>query len=230
MPATATVLLWDIDGTLLASGGAGRRAMTAAFGELWGRNDACDSFALGGMTDRLIVRTALQAIGVTATVVRMDQVLERYLELLPGSIARATDYHVHRGVVAALDDAARLPRCVIGLGTGNVRQGAQAKLAPVGLHDRFAFGGFGCDAEDRTELLAVGARRGAALLGRAVEDCRIVVIGDTPRDVTAGHAIGAEVLAVATGLVSLDKLQACGPKWAFADLELAGPLGALLGG
>src|SRR5262249_35798153 len=92
-----------------------------------------------------------------------------------------------------------------------VREGAKIKLGRARLFERFAFGGFGCDAEDRAELLAVGAARGAARKGARMEECRLVVIGDTPRDIAAAKAIGAESIAVATGPFSPTELAECAP-------------------
>ena len=104
---------------------------------------------------------------------------------------------------------------VVGLGTGNVESGARLKLAPSVLADRFDFGGFGCDAEDRAELLAIGSERGARALGVSRAECRVVIVGDTPLDVAAAQRIGAECLAVATGGHDVDELSHAG-----ADLAL----------
>jgi hypothetical protein len=103
-------------------------------------------------------------------------------------------------MVRAMDLADARPDMALGLGTGNIRKGAEIKLGCVGIFHRFSFGGFGDDSIDRPTLLMAGARRGADKLGLPIEDCRIVVIGDTPRDVSAAKAIGAESIAVATGM------------------------------
>jgi phosphoglycolate phosphatase-like HAD superfamily hydrolase len=222
-----TVLLFDIDGTIVTTGGAGRAAVDRAFERLAGRPDACAGFGFGGMTDRAIVRAGLEAIGEEPTPGRIDEVIAIYLACLGEEVLRATEYRVHRGILRALDAAAGRAGFAVGLGTGNVREGARIKLDRVGLFDRFAFGGFGCDAEDRPALLAAGARRGAATLGASVEACRVVVIGDTPRDVAAGHAIGAEVVAVATGAFGRDELARSGPAFVFDDLDEDGAHDAL---
>ncbi len=221
------VYLFDIDGTLLSSGGAGRRAMERAFGVCCDRADACTGFSMAGMTDRGIVRLGLRAIGTADTPDEIDRILATYLDLLVGEIASATDYRLHEGVREALDCAAATPRSVVGLGTGNVRAGAAIKLGRAGIYERFSFGGFGCDDEDRAALLAVGAERGASLLGLPRSECRVVVIGDTPRDIASAHAIGAEAIAVATGGYSLTELSACQPRHAFASLADPGALAAL---
>jgi phosphoglycolate phosphatase-like HAD superfamily hydrolase len=227
---TPTVLLFDIDGTLITTGGAGRRAITKAFEVLHGRADACDHFSFGGMTDRAIVRLGLEAIGVGASTEAIDEVIDRYVELLELEVWKvdARAYRVHDGMLAAID-AGHARGCAVGLGTGNVQAGARAKLRRVALHERFDFGGFGDDHELRPELIRRGAERGAARLGVPLSDARVVVIGDTPKDVHAAQAIGAECVAVATGEFPLEVLRQAGATWAFDDLTAPGALEAVLG-
>src|SRR5262249_15158691 len=136
---------------------------------------------------------------------------------------------VHAGILAALS-AAEGTGAAVGLGTGNLREGARLKLSRVGLLGRFAFGGFGSDHESRPELLRIGAERGAAALEAPVGECGVVVIGDTPKDVSAALAIGAECLAVATGSFDAAALAAAGATWTFRDLAEEGALDALLDG
>lgn len=228
MPSRPTIFLYDIDGTLLSSGGAGRRAMEKAFGVVCGRADACAGFSMAGMTDRAIVRSGLRAIDASDSAADIDDLLETYIGLLRLEIAAATDYRLHPGVHEAVDRSHAYPRSAVGLGTGNLRQGAAIKLGRAGIFERFDFGGFGCDHEDRAALLAIGADRGAARLGLPRTECRVVVIGDTPRDITSAHAIGAEAFAVATGTFALDALLALQPRYAFASLTAPGALEALL--
>lgn len=223
-----TVLLFDIDGTLVTTGGAGRRAMERAFERITGRRDAT-RFPFAGMTDRAIVRLGLRQVGHEDGDASVDRLLTVYISLLGAEVEAASDYDVYPGIVRALDAAERTADTAVGLGTGNVREGARIKLSRGKLHQRFAFGGFGCDHEERAELLRAGAERGAARLGRPRSECRVVVIGDTIRDVDAGLAIGAEVLAVGTGGEELDVLRARGAWLAVRDLDEPGALDALLG-
>lgn len=225
-----TVLLFDVDGTLVSTGGAGRAAIERAFERYAGRPDACAGFSFGGMTDRAILRAGLVAIGMEATDARIDAIVPLYLEGLAGEVARARGYRVHAGIEAALDAAHARAGVAVGLGTGNVREGARIKLERVDLFHRFAFGGFGCDHEDRGALLAAGARRGAAELGAPVDACRVVVVGDTPRDVAAARAIGAEVVAVATGAATRAELERCAPTFLFDDLAAEGAIEAVIEG
>jgi phosphoglycolate phosphatase-like HAD superfamily hydrolase len=223
-----TILLFDIDGTLITSGGCGRRAMERAFESLYGNREVCN-FRFDGMTDLQIVRRALTALGVQPTREAMEASIRVYLELLALEIERTTDdnYRLHEGITEALR-AARARGHGIGLGTGNVHEGARIKLARVGVFEEFAFGGFGSDAEDRTELLRHGAVRGAEHLGMPLASCRVVVIGDTPKDVAAARGIGAECIGVATGTFSLSELVESGATHAFTSLSAPGALDALL--
>ena len=228
-----TVLLFDIDGTLLTMAGVGRRALERAFAVHHRSGTSLDGIQFDGMTDRAIVRAALATMGEptdgTAAVTTMDAILGSYVALLTEEVAQTVGLGLHRGILAVLDAAAGWPGVALGLGTGNIRDGARVKLEHVGIFDRFGFGGFGCDHEERPELLRIGATRGAACLGVPLAACRVVVIGDTPRDVTAAHAIGAEAIGVATGRFGVADLEAAGAMVAFADLAEPGALVALRG-
>lgn len=226
-----TVLLFDIDGTLITTGGAGRRSMDRAFERVTGHPGAIANIPLDGMTDRLIGRAGLTAVGHEVTEAAIDAVLAAYLEVLAEEVAKvpAERYRVHRGMREAVRSATQQGHAV-GLGTGNLRAGAKIKLDRVELHASFGFGGFGCDAEARAELIRIGAERGAASLGVDVSECRVVVIGDTPRDVAAATAIGAETIGVGTGRFSPDELRESGARFAFNDLAEPGAIEALLDG
>jgi phosphoglycolate phosphatase-like HAD superfamily hydrolase len=225
-----TVFLFDIDGTLVTTGGAGRRAMQRGFASIYGHPEAL-AFRLDGLTDRLIVRMALTTIGVEASPDAIDAVLKAYVEVLEEEVKKvpAERYLVHTGMREAVQ-ATRASGAAVGLGTGNVLDGARLKLERVGLFEHFRFGGYGSDAEDRTEVIRIGAERGARELGRSQADCRVVVIGDTPKDVAAARAIGAECIGVATGSYTVEALLESGAHSAFADLAEAGALAALLEG
>lgn len=227
MPAP-TVLLFDVDGTLVSTGGAGRRAMARAFEEVCGCSEALEGISLGGMTDRLILRTALRKLGRALDEALFDAIVAAYLRHLEQEVPRSPRYrvmpHVHE-VLAGVDR----PHVAIGLGTGNVRRGAEIKLRRAALADRFRFGGFGEDAEDRAELLRTGVRRGAEALGVSPDGCRAVVIGDTPRDIQAAAAIDAACVAVATGGHDVASLRAAGPALVVESLADPRVLPALLG-
>ena len=224
-----TILLFDIDGTLVTTGGAGRRAIDQAFELLHGRADACSQFTFDGMTDRGIVRLGLQAINAPVNDAAIDALLSRYVACLTEAVQAVPDerYIVHQGMREAVETGLAAGMAV-GLGTGNVREGARVKLARVKLFEKFLFGGFGDDHELRPELIRRGAERGAALLGVELKAARVVVIGDTPKDVAAAQAIGAESIGVATGGFSVEQLRASGATCAFQSLADAGAIEALL--
>ncbi|MGC4088702.1 MAG: haloacid dehalogenase-like hydrolase [Polyangiaceae bacterium] len=214
-----TVLLFDIDGTLVTTGGAGRRAMQRGFASLHGHPEAL-AFPLDGMTDRLIVRRGLTNVGAEPTKEAIDAVLAAYVDVLQQEIEQVPleRYRVHAGMREAVLGGRERGHAV-GLGTGNVLDGARLKLAHVGLFEHFGFGGYGSDAEERAEVIRIGADRGAAALGKPRSECRVVIIGDTPKDVAAAQAIDAECIGVATGSYSVEALLACGATAAFADLH-----------
>ncbi|MFN7135124.1 MAG: HAD family hydrolase [Myxococcales bacterium] len=226
-----TVLLFDIDGTLVTTGGVGRRAIERAFERVFGRPDACALISFDGMTDHAIFRAALTAIGQPADMDAIQRMIAVYLEELAAEVQRCDmrRYIVHDGMVEVLDEAARHAHLAIGLGTGNVREGARVKLDRVDLYRRFSFGGFGCDHEARPELIRRGAERGAEKLGVPLRECRVVVIGDTPKDVSAAQAIGAECVGVGTGAYRPEALLACGATRAFESLRAPGALEFVLG-
>ena len=212
------VLLFDLDGTLVLTGGAGRRAMEQALDTFCGATEVLSTFSFGGMTDQLIVRTALRAVGFSDDPDTVQRVIDLYLERLPDEVARSPRYRVLPGVRPLVESLSGEPGVALGLGTGNVRIGAITKLARGGLDGFFSFGGFGCDHEDRTELLRAGVSRGAAVLGVPLEECRVVVIGDTPRDVAAAQALRARCVGVGTGGHTPEELVECGADIAFPDL------------
>ena len=224
-----SIFLYDIDGTILNGGGVGRRAMEAAFAEVVGNVEALRQVRFSGMTDRGIVRAGLHhaKLASSASVEDViDAVLEAYIERLPVEIEAGPTYRILEGLEAALELTESLADAAVGLGTGNIEPGARAKLEPLGINPRFSFGGFGSDAEDRAELLGVGAERGADRLG---VPRGVVVIGDTPRDVDAAARIGAGCLAVATGTYRLDELQAAQPTLAVGRLDVPEALAFLRG-
>jgi phosphoglycolate phosphatase-like HAD superfamily hydrolase len=228
-----TVLLFDIDGTLVTTAGVGRRALERALEARYGTTTVLRDVGFDGMTDRGIVRRALAALGEPAdgpaVEAVMDAILADYVPLLEEEIAQTRDFRLHRGARDVVETLATRAGVAVGLGTGNIRPGAHAKLRPLGVLHHFGFGGFGCDHEERAEIIRIGAGRGAAALGHPVSECRVVVIGDTPRDVAAARAIGADAIGVATARFTRETLLASGAASAFDDLAHPGLLAVLLG-
>lgn len=222
------IFLFDIDGTLILTGGAGRRAFERAFTQLTGSSEALLGFSFGGMTDRAIARAGLSAAGLPFEAATVDALFAAYLAALSDELEVNERYTIMPAVREVVSSLRAEPDVAVGLGTGNLRQGAEAKLQRGELWSLFDFGGFGCDHEDRTELVRLGAVRGAAKLGRPLADCRLVVIGDTVRDVVAAHGASGECIAVGTGGVELETLQQAGADAVFADLAQPSVLARLL--
>jgi phosphoglycolate phosphatase len=225
-----SVLLLDVDGTLVHAAGAGRRAITRALEEHAGpANGALAALVLDGMTDRLIVREAFRLLGRTLDDAACDAVLATYVGHLERELAASPPAPAGPGFavlpgVEALMERLAARGAPYGLCTGNVVEGARHKLARGGL-DRFfewgpdAIGGFAHDGEARDRVVAAAVRRASARLGRALAPQECLVVGDTPRDVEAAHAVGCPVLAVATGRYPVDALAAAGAERAVPTLE-----------
>ena len=214
----ATVALFDIDGTLVLTSGAGMRALERAAVEICGVAGATRGIEADGKTDHLLAAEIAAALPPGAV---DDGFAERlfaaYVVHLVDEVARS-QYRVLPGVEVAI---AAAEACVpaVGLATGNIAHAARIKLEPGDLWRRFPFGGFGCDAAERPALVGRAVERAEGRLGRTVPRDEVVVIGDTPRDVHAAHAIGARAVGVATGRYDVDALRATGADWVVETLE-----------
>lgn len=224
-----TVLLFDIDGTLVSAGGAGRKAIERAFADHLGTSDVFKDVVFAGMTDPLIVRTGLGIVGRAVEPALVEAILTSYVPYLAEELQRATLYKLYPGVPELLAAVQGRPGVAVGLGTGNVEEGARLKLARGGIDHHFGFGGYGSDHEERSEIIRVAAERGAASLGEQRDDCRVVVIGDSLRDVDAALAIGAECVAVATSSTPPGELARAGATRVVPDLTAPDVLPALIG-
>jgi phosphoglycolate phosphatase len=208
-------LLFDIDGTLVRAGGAGRRAFTRAVEDLVGPvAGAVAAMRFDGMTDRMIVREALALSACDYDPALAESILARYLELLPGELDSPA-FRVLPGAAETLEELRRRG-AALGLCTGNLARGARLKLRHAGLDGYFDWSpaglhGFAEDGEARERLVATAVARVAAALGRAVPPAQVLVIGDTPRDVLAAREVGCAVLGVATGNFDAAALRACHP-------------------
>ncbi len=228
-----SVYLFDVDGTLVSAGGAGRRAFERAMVARYGTFDSgLRELRLDGMTDRLIVREALAIVGHPFDDALCDALLDRYLEHLAAEID-GPGYAVLPGVVEALE-ALAARKALVGLCTGNVEAGARIKLSRGGLARYFDWGtgavsGFAADGEARERLVLAALERASARLGREVEPSEALVVGDTPRDVDAARHAGCPVLAVATGRYGVAELHASGADHVVPTLEHPDAVRVLLG-
>jgi phosphoglycolate phosphatase-like HAD superfamily hydrolase len=218
MPSSPDLLLlWDIDGTLLASGGAGMRALRTALATHFGIDGSLDDIDFAGRTDPWIMRRIFAKFLLPDTEETMAAFAKAYFTALPAELTRSTS-RVLPGVAERLAEASRDPRVAQGLLTGNRRRGAEIKLAHHGLWETFAFGAFADDHELRNELGPVALRRACDHHGVTFAPERTWVIGDTPHDIACGRAIGARTLAVATGHADSEALRAHGPDVLLSDL------------
>jgi phosphoglycolate phosphatase len=230
------LVLFDIDGTLLWTDGAGRRAIHQALLDEMGTAGPIQGFRFDGKTDPQIVRELLAAAAHpdAESEARVAAVCRRYVELLHAELTKPTQSTTVmagvRELLAALEPVEREGAALVGLLTGNLERGAALKLRSAGLDPaRFAVGAYGSDSHRRADLPAVAARRAAERTGRTFTGEAIVILGDTPDDVACGRPIGARSVAVATGFYDVAALRAAGAAHVFPDLsDTAAVLTALL--
>lgn len=211
------LLLWDIDGTLISSGGAGMRALEAALSGIFGLEGSLADLEFAGRTDTWIMRAVFKKFGLAATPENFARFFEGYIAALPGELDNP-HARVLPGVREILRAAADHGAIAQGLLTGNMRRGARAKLAHHGLWEHFDFGAFGDDSEFRNDLGAHALRRALERHGIHFPCDNVWVIGDTPHDIACGKIIGARTLAVATGSSTLAQLREHTPTAALENL------------
>lgn len=220
---TIRAVLFDIDGTLLITGGAGGIAWQRAFEQLHGVEADIAEHTDAGMTDPEIATIIFrEVIGREGTPAERSKAIGSYLEHLPEAVAKSAGYRVMPGIEELL------PRLIeggvlLGLVTGNIEAAAHIKLARSQLNRFFSFGGYGSDSADRTEVTKAALGRGVLVSGGALSNGACIAVGDTPRDVTAGHGAGIKVVGVATGSYSVDQLGGAGADWALATVEQGFP-------
>lgn len=219
------LILFDIDGTLLWTAGAGRRAIHQALLDEMGTAGPIDGYRFDGKTDPQIVRELMTLAGhpEASSDDRVTAVCRRYVELLTVELEKPTQTtKVYTGIkelLAALEPYEAEGRALVGLLTGNVERGAALKLQSAGLDfARFAVGAFGSDSHYRPDLPAVAARRAEQRSGRRFTGADLVVIGDTPDDVACCKPLSARSIGVATGFYDIAALRAAGATHVFADL------------
>lgn len=219
-------VLFDIDGTLISSGGAGSVAWREAFEDLYGIPADIGKFTDAGMTDPQVGRLTFEAVlGRKPTAAELARVLAQRQRHLPAAVAASEGYRVLPGVrerLTQLHDDGYL----LGLTTGGTEAAGHIKLARGDLNHFFSFGGYGSDSEDRTELTKRAIERAGTVLGEPVDPGRVAVVGDTPLDIEAAHAAGARGIGVATGHYSVEQLRETGADAVLETLEEELPLAA----
>lgn len=224
-----TLVLFDIDGTLVHTQGAGRRALEQMFHHLYGIKDAFKDYPFSGRTDQRIMADAFDKwFQRVPTAEELENARVNYLRFLDEDLAKVKDQIVVLPGIIEILEVLRRTGVPTGLATGNLEEGARRKLAAADLWDYFAFGGYGSDAIDRAELTAVGASRGRATVDYEIPDNRVFVVGDSPLDVDAAHRAGFISIAVLTGWSSRAEMEAGNPEIVMDDLgDTAALLAAL---
>jgi phosphoglycolate phosphatase len=221
--------LFDVDGTLIHTGGAGVRAFGKVFATEFGATDGCEGLQFAGRTDSSLVREFFRLHAITPTPEHFTRFFDRYVFWLDQFLPESRT-NLCPGVWRFLRRLQALPQPpLLGLLTGNIRLGAEIKLRHFGLWDLFQTGAFADDHEERGQIALIARQRGSRIVNEELRGDQVLVVGDTPLDIRCGRAIGARVLAVATGGATLDELQRHQPDWAVRDLnsitadEVVGP-------
>ena len=215
------LILFDIDGTLLSAAGAAGGPFRSALLRVFGTSGPRSGYSFAGRTDPQIARDLLALGGIPREVAdeKLELVWEIYLAGLRETL-REREVTVLPGVRELLDELEAEPTVILGLLTGNLREGARLKLEAAGLgFERFRVGAFGSDHADRPELPAVAIRRAEERFGHRFSGKSVVIIGDTPLDIACGEHLGVRTIAVATGNYRSEELAACGPDHVFESLE-----------
>jgi phosphoglycolate phosphatase len=217
--SSVRLVLFDIDGTLIHSGGAGEKAFAAVARDLFDIQDATRDLHFAGRTDPAIVRELFLKHGIEITPENFGKFFDGYVVRLQRLVVEITG-RVLPGVESWIAQLQALPTPpLLGLLTGNIRRGAQIKLTHYGLWQHFPFGAFADDAENRCEIAATARDRGGRLLNRELRGEEILVIGDTRHDIECGQSIGARVLAVGTGMYQSEELRVYNPTWCVPSLD-----------
>jgi phosphoglycolate phosphatase-like HAD superfamily hydrolase len=214
------LFLFDVDLTLVSTGGAGLRALDRACQKLLSVDNAMQGIDPSGKTDPAIVREIFARLGIVPDGgIGIETVLESYLAFLREEVETSAKYHVLPGIIPILGEISARPNTMLGLATGNIELGARVKLQRGGLNSYFSFGGFGSDSEDRTELVRKAGEAAGFRHGNSIRPEEIFVIGDTPLDIAAGRGAGYKTVGVATGRYSTVVLRQAGATLVISNFE-----------
>lgn len=221
---TISTVLFDIDGTLLVTGGAGAVAWQRAFRELYEVDANIDEHTRAGMTDPEIAAIVFrEVVGREGSEAERAEAIGVYLGHLDDAVAESSGYRVMPGIEELLPKLVERG-VLLGIVTGNIESAAHTKLARGNLNRFFAFGGYGSDSRDRTELTKQALERGGTVAGSPADLATAIAVGDTPRDVKAGHGAGIRVVGVATGSYTVEQLTKAGADWALEDVTAGFPV------
>ena len=204
-------VLFDIDGTLISTGGAGARSWRHAFEVLHGIPADIGKFTDAGMTDPTVARLTFKAaIGREPTPREVATVMAAYLDRIPYEVEHSEKYRVLDGAEELLRKLGLEKGVLLGITSGAVEAAAHIKLSRAGFNRYFPFGGYGSDSGDRTELTNCALARGERLLGEKLDPKQVLVVGDTPKDLDAAHGAGCVAVGVATGHYTREQLEEAG--------------------
>ena len=234
-PADSPVkaIIFDVDGTLLTTGGAGGVAWDKAFQEVHGVSIDIAKVTESGMTDHDVATKALSTVlDHEPTDADVEEITGPYLKYLPAAVEASEKYRIEPGIVELLERLAS-EGYPLGMTTGNIEPAAKIKLSRGDLNRFFAFGGYGSDSANRTELTLHAIKRGVVTCAtgnypngkpQVLSKDDFIAVGDTPRDVTAAHEAGIRIVSVATGLFDLETLKAANPEWLLPTVEQGFPV------
>ncbi len=211
------LILFDIDGTLIDSGGAGVQALDLAMKDLFSIENGFNGISMAGKTDTQIIKEGLIKHRISADG-NVEVIVKAYLKHL-GEQINNDRKHVKPGIYELLENLNRKREPGLGLLTGNLEQGARIKLEPFRLNGYFPAGAFGSDDEDRNNLLPIAVDRFEKLFQTRIKTENCIIVGDTPRDVECAHVYGAMCIGVATGPYSFEDLVKAGADYVFEDLS-----------
>ncbi len=219
MEKSKILLLFDIDGTLLVSGGAGNRALNKTLQEKYSIQDAMKDIVPDGKTDPAIIREIFKNFNREPNDQEIEEICQTYLWYLEKEIEKSTGYRILQGVDSLLKEACRQSHIIMGLLTGNLKRGAEIKLERSHLNSFFSFGGFGSDFENRNDIAQLAIMRGRECAEEWVPLEKIFVIGDTPYDIKCAKASGVKSIAVASGSITLTQLSDNHPDYLMENLS-----------
>lgn len=223
--AAARLVLFDIDGTLVDTGGAGARSWAWAFEHVFDRPGVdIGRYSKSGMTDPAIARRVFaEVMGREPQAADLTRLMAAYLSVLPDFVASSEGYRVLAGVPRLLERFTA-SGVLLGLTTGGLEAAAHAKLGRGALNHYFLVGGYGSDSEDRVQLTRLAVERGERLLGERLPMSQVAIVGDTPLDVAAAEGVGAVSVGVASGRYSAEELRSSGADHVIGSLAEPFPL------
>lgn len=217
---TLKLILFDVDGTLIRSAGAGRIAMNRAFEKVFGVTNGFESVPMMGRTDPIILKEVMRAHDIEWSAFAVQQFQTEYFPMLDEELkVPRPGVRICPGIESLLFSLKMMPHCYLGLLTGNWKLGAYSKLRHFKLNDYFMFGAFADDKEDRNRLVPVAIDRFKQKTGHSIDITNVFVIGDTVLDIECGRVHGAKTIAVATGIQSFDVLNRENPDYCFHNFS-----------